>query len=61
MGKGESATSVNLGLDFSIKKILKPNTAARLIKYIMAGPTYILTLLTSSEIRFIRSPVLWVL
>ena len=29
--------------------------------YMIAGPTYIRTLLTSSEIRFIKSPVLFFL
>ena len=38
-----------------------PIKDTKFIKYIIEGPVYILTLLTSSVIRLIKSPVLWVL
>ena len=60
-GKGAKATNVSFGLALNIKKMLKPNTAARFIKYMIAGPVYMRTLLTSSAMRFIKSPVLCVL
>jgi len=45
----------------SMKKRLNPIVTRRLARYIMAGPVYMRTRLTSSAIRLMRSPVLCVL
>ena len=61
IGRGAKTYSVSKGSRLNIKNKASEITATRLTKYIIAGPVNILTLLTSSEIRLIRSPVLCVL
>ena len=61
MGSGAKTYKLNIT---SLENILykqKPIKDTKLIKYIKEGPVYIRTLLTSSVIRLIKSPVLCVL
>ena len=60
-GRGIIVYNVKLGDTLIMYEIIITNKAAVFIVYIKAGPTYILTLLTSSLILFIKSPVLFTL
>ncbi len=60
-GRGAKVNSVNLGLTLIIIEMTKMIVNPVLSAYIMAGPTYILTFPTSSDMRFIKSPVLFCL
>ena len=50
--------NVNFGAILIIYNMTIMNSETVFILYMKAGPTYIRTLLTSSLIRFIKSPVL---
>ena len=58
MGRGMSAYSVSLGFTWNMMGITMRKRVMRFIPYMMAGPRYMRTRLTSSLIRAIRSPVL---
>ena len=58
IGKGRSTIKLKYALILNITVITKMNNVAVLIKYITAGPIYILTRETSSLMRLIKSPVL---
>jgi hypothetical protein len=60
-GSGIKEYQVNVAFTLNMIGITIRNKVIRLAEYIMAGPTYILTLLTSSEILFMISPVLFLL
>ena len=61
MGNGDRTYKLKRTSFENILYKQKPIKETRLIKYIKEGPVYILTRLTSSVIRLIKSPVLWVL
>ena len=57
-GRGTKVNNVSLGLTEIMMLMTKMMVNPVFSAYMMAGPTYMRTLLTSSEILFIKSPVL---
>ena len=58
---GDAFASLKCDCGPQLQATQKLINVVRLIKYIIAGPTYIRTRLTSSVMRFIKSPVLLIL
>ena len=56
-GRGSRANSVSTGSIDSITVTTSATSTTRFMEYMMAGPRYIRTWLTSSLMRFIKSPV----
>ena len=61
IGSGASTYKLSIISLLNILYKQNPIKETRLIKYIKEGPVYIRTLLTSSVMRLIKSPVLCVL
>ncbi len=59
MGKGNNTYRDNSAFTVNITEITSTKRKIRFRVYITAGPKYIRTRVTSSVIRFMRSPVLW--
>ena len=60
-GKGKRLKMANFKFTVTMAYITKRNNTAVLMEYIIAGPKYIRTRLTSSVTLFIKSPVVFFL